>query len=323
MSIAVPPWETALLTLAAGPAHPSDTLDEEYIAEEARLDRAFDHCRLLTANHSKSFYLASRLLPFQKRRAVWALYAFCRTCDDIVDSSAVCPSITDAEARLEKWRALSLSQAPPAHEQVALAWAATRWKYSIPACYAEQLIDGVAMDFSISRYATFTDLAFYAYRVASTVGLMSMHIIGYSGNHAIPYAIKLGVAMQITNILRDIGEDWEHGRLYLPEDELDMFNITEEDIAAGKVDDRWRRFMQFQIDRNQRLYDESLPGIQLLKPDGRRSILAASMFYRSILDDIQAHDYDVFTRRAHVSNFKKLSLVPGIWFDRVNSMDCI
>jgi phytoene synthase len=141
-----------------------------------------------------------------------------------------------------------------------------------------------------------------------------MHIIGFAGSAAIPYAIKLGVALQLTNILRDVGEDWQAGRVYLPQEELAAFALTEADLAAGQVDARWRAFMQFQIERNRRLYAEAWPGIALLNRDGRFAIAAAAGLYQAILDDIEAHDYDVFNRRAQVSKWGKLSRLPGLWW---------
>jgi phytoene synthase len=149
--------------------------------------------------------------------------------------------------------------------------------------------------------------------VASTVGLIVMHIIGFQGSAALPYAIKLGVALQLTNILRDVGEDWQAGKLYLPIEELAEFGLSEADIAASCIDDRWRRFMRFQIERARTLYREAEPGIMLLDADGRFAIGAASTLYRSILEDIEAHDYDVFHRRAHVGLWGKLRRLPKAW----------
>jgi phytoene synthase len=184
----------------------------------------------------------------------------------------------------------------------------------VPVRYGEQLIDGVARDLTQSRYQTFEELAAYCYAVASTVGLMSMHVIGYAGAHAIPYAIKLGVALQLTNILRDVGEDWQAGRLYLPHEDLAQFGLQEEDIARGEVTDNWRAFMRYQIARNRLLYAEAAPGIALLDRDGRFAIGAAAGLYQGILQDIEAHDYDVFSRRAFVSKWGKLRRLPGIWW---------
>jgi len=174
-------------------------------------------------------------------------------------------------------------------------------------------MDGVARDLTQKRYETFADLATYSYGVASTVGLMSMHIIGYSGPEAIPYAIKLGLALQMTNILRDVAEDWQMGRVYLPQEELAAFGLTEAVIEEGQVTDKWRAFMRFQIDRNRRLYEEAWPGIKMLNKNGRFAITAAAGLYRAILKDIERHDYDVFTRRAHISGWGKLRLLPKLW----------
>jgi phytoene synthase len=141
-----------------------------------------------------------------------------------------------------------------------------------------------------------------------------MHITGFAGQAAIPYAIKLGLALQLTNILRDVAEDWERGRLYLPGDELSAFGLDESDLAAGVVTDKWRAFMRFQISRNRQLYAEAWPGIQMLHQDGRFAIAAAADFYRAILNDIEAHDYDVFNRRAYVGTWGKLRRLPGLWW---------
>jgi phytoene synthase len=142
---------------------------------------------------------------------------------------------------------------------------------------------------------------------------MSMHIIGYGGSEAIPYAIKLGLALQMTNILRDVAEDWQRGRVYLPQDELVAFGLTEGTIADGHVTERWRQFMRFQIERNRRLYAEAWPGIEMLNRDGRFAIAAAAGLYGAILEDIERHDYDVFSRRAHINRWGKLRRLPGLW----------
>jgi phytoene synthase len=282
--------------------------------DPTELDRAYRHCSRLTAHHSRSFYLASALLPAEKRRAMRALYAFCRVADDIVDTAGMDDRFgVDAEAALADWRRRAVRGKPSCDDPVALAWTEARRRYHIPVWYAEQLLDGVARDLKQTRYQTFDELAAYAYGVASTVGLMSMYITGFSGRQAVPYAVKLGVALQMTNILRDVGEDWRAGRVYLPAEELAAFGLSEKDLANGCVDDRWRGFMRFQIERNRRLYAEAWPGIAMLDPDGRLAIAAAADFYAAILDDIEAHDYDVFTRRAHLSAWGKLRRLPGLW----------
>ncbi len=310
MTTAAPTWEMPLIALAQEAWLTLTHAPHSQPGQNAPLiQRAYDHCQAITAEHSRSFHLASSLLPADKRRAARALYAFCRVTDDIVDRPT-----GDAETALSAWRQRSLDPNPPAHDLVAVAWADARARYHIPRRYAEQLIDGVARDLHQRRYATFADLTTYCYGVASTVGLMSMHIIGFSGPEAIPYAIKLGVALQMTNILRDVAADHANGRIYLPLDELNAHGIHPADLAAGRVTENWRAFMRFQIDRNRQLYAESWTGIALLDADGRFGIAAAADLYRAILDDIEAHDYDVFSRRAHVSAWGKLRRLPGLWW---------
>jgi phytoene synthase len=273
------------------------------------LERAYAYCDALTAAHSRSFHMASSLLPDEKKRAVRALYAFCRVTDDVVDRPT-----GDPATGLEQWREKALSAAPPSDDLVAIAWADARLRFRIPPHYAEQLMSGVARDLHQNRYETFEDLAGYSYGVASTVGLMSMHITGFSHKQAIPYAVKLGVALQVTNILRDVAEDWRNGRVYLPQQEMWAFGLSDKDLAAGVVTDRWREFMRFQVARNRQLYQEAWPGIGLLHSDGRFAIGAAAGLYGGILDDIESNGYDVFSRRAYISTSNKLVRLPAIWW---------
>lgn len=309
MQLQTQTWERSLLSLAREAWASSTTPDYRPVRDRTLLQRAYQYCEAITAEHSRSFHLASGLLPADKRRAARALYAFCRITDDVVDRPT-----SNMETSLDAWRRRALSPEPPDDDLVAIAWADARTHFSVPLRYAEQLIEGVARDIRQNRYETFDDLATYCYGVASTVGLMSMHIIGFAGFEAIPYAIKLGVALQLTNILRDVGEDWRAGRVYLPQEELADFGLGDADLAAGRVDDRWRAFMQFQIARNRQLYEEAWPGIALLELDGRFAIAAAADVYRAILGDIEANDYDVFGRRAYVTKWGKLRRLPGLWW---------
>jgi 15-cis-phytoene synthase len=281
----------------------------------ASLDAAYLHCQAITRTYSRTFYMASSLLPAPKQKAAWALYAFCRTTDDIVDLNAGNPA-----QELETWRQSVLLSSQKPTDPVLQAWNDTRTTFRIPTIYVRQLLDGVGADLTITRYQTFKELVRYCYGVASTVGLMTMHIIGFEGEEATRCAIRLGVALQLTNILRDIGEDYRKGRIYLPQDELENFGIHEEQIQAGIVDDHWRNFMHFQIERTRQLYAASLPGIRMLHSDGRFAITAAAELYRLILDDIIRHDYDVFTQRASASQWNKVRHLPGIWW-RANTQN--
>lgn len=303
-------WENQLLALAGQIHHPAARPFFSYWAGDASLQKAYKEAEVITAAHSKSFHFASGLLPEEKRSAARALYAFCRTVDDIVDEVEL---KKDRDFELNYWRNVVQTASASTEDLVAAAWADTLTRYHIPRHYALQLIDGVARDLSQTRYQTFEDLATYCYGVASTVGLMSMYIVGFKSHEAVPYAIKLGVALQMTNILRDVGEDYRNGRLYLPREELVFYGINEADIAEGRVTDSWRNFMRFQIDRTRTLYKESWEGVKMLQREGQLAIGAASVFYQGILDDIEKHDYDVFNRRASLSAWGKISRVPGLW----------
>lgn len=308
MTLTAYPWEQPLLELA-NEAHHTSASTTSLGLDAYLLEQAQSHCQALTKHHSRSFHMASQLLPPHQRQAVRALYAFCRITDDIVDHPD-----GNVNETLAEWRERALSWDPPTADLPAVAWANARSQFNIPRRYAEQLIEGVARDLHQTRYQTFDDLATYCYGVASTVGLMSMHIIGFESAEAIPYAIKLGVALQLTNILRDVAEDWKRGRFYLPLDELEAFGLSEEDLNHGRVDDRWRNFMRFQIERNRQFYREAWPGIAMLAPNGRLAIAAAAGFYRAILQDIEAHHYDNFNRRAHITQWGKIKLMPALWW---------
>lgn len=304
-------WERRLIELAyqgleATPVPPCDAV------APALLARGYRACADVIRTHSRTFLVSSALLPRRKRAAVRALYAFCRLSDDLVDGTH--PASLTA---LQAWRQRALGECPAPDDLVVLAWWDTRSRYGIPTVYAEQLLEGLARDLTQTRYATFEELSEYCYRVASTVGLMAMHIVGFSGPEAIPYAVRLGVALQLTNILRDVGEDWAMGRLYLPLKELAAHGLQEADVATfvteRRVDERWRALMHFQVERVRWLYRRALPGIAMLHRDGRFAIAAAAELYRAILDDLEAHGMDNLTRRAHVSTVGKLRRLPDIW----------
>ncbi len=303
-------WEHNLLSLAGNMPHPSTRPVFSYWAGDASLSRAYELCGKIAAHHSKSFYMASALLPEEKRSAVRALYAFCRVVDDIVDDG----SVIGREAELEYWRAVSQGLlAPRDEDSVARAWADARSRYHIPPRYALQLIDGVARDLLPVRYKSFDELATYCYGVASTVGLMSMYIVGFKSNQALPYAIKLGVALQLTNILRDVGEDFRNGRIYLPKDELKIFGINEKQLARGEINDAWRNFMRYQIARARALYAEAEKGLPYLERDGQLAVGASANFYQGILEAIESNDYDVFSKRASLTTWGKLRRIPALW----------
>jgi phytoene synthase len=280
------------------------------------IERAFELCTEITRDHSKSFYFSTGFLPAEKRKAIRAFYAFCRTTDDTVDVLAQ----SDAEARphLDAWRRAARLACAEQHNPVLAAWSLTRDAYDVPQRYIEELIDGCEMDLSVKRYETWEQLQRYCYCVASTVGLVSMHIIGVNNDddsllhHSRQPAIALGIALQLTNILRDVGEDLGRNRIYLPQEDLCRFGVSEDDLHAGVVTDRFRALMKFEVERTHALYEESMPAIGNLKPDGRVAVGAALMLYRGILDKIVANDYDVFNKRAYVGTAEKLQRMPAI-----------
>ncbi|MEP7190304.1 MAG: squalene/phytoene synthase family protein, partial [Roseiflexaceae bacterium] len=187
-------------------------------------------------------------------------------------------------------------------------WNDTLTRYAVPRTLPDELLAGIAMDLTVNRYATFDDLWLYCYRVASVVGLISMQIIGYREG-AVNYAIKLGVALQLTNILRDVGEDAQRGRVYLPHEDLERFGLCADDILNGRRDDAFRSLMRFEIERAHCLYEAAWPGIALLNPDGQLAIAAAAEIYRGILGKIHQSDYNVYQRRAYVPLARKLLLL--------------
>lgn len=310
MTIQLASWEVRLLA-RAHEAFITPTIDNDVASSSDVLESAYHYCKQITRNNSKTFYLASLQLSYHKRRAVHALYAFCRSTDDLVDETQ---DLASAEEVFANWRIRLNNVHPAAHDPVPLAWTDVQTSYRIPRGYADQLIAGVARDQVQKRYQSFNDLTEYCYGVASTVGLMAMYIIGFESQDALPYAVKLGIALQLTNILRDVGEDIQTGRLYLPLDELAQFNLTEQDVMARRNDERWQAFMQFQIARVRRLYDEAMVGIVLLNKDGRFAIGAAAELYRAILTDIEANNYDVFNRRAYIGTLGKMRRLPRIWW---------
>ncbi len=291
-------------------------------------EAAYRYCADITRQFSKSFHFSTAFLPSQTRRAIRALYAFCRLTDDLVDApgSAMGRAWGRGNAHdISEWRHQSRLPARAQRHPVLFAWADTRERYQVPQQHVEELIDGCTMDLTINRYETFEDLRLYCYRVASTVGLISMHIIGLQDNSATSVerartaAIELGIALQLTNILRDVGEDLAMGRIYLPQEDLERFAYTEADLHNKVIDDRFKSLMRFEIDRANKLYEANLHGIAHLKPEGRLAVGAALLLYRAILTRIVDNQFNVFHKRASLSMIDKVAMVPSI-YRRVSSL---
>jgi 15-cis-phytoene synthase len=290
----------------------------------ASVDESYELCRQVTASYAKNFYLGTQLMPETKRRAIWAIYVWCRRTDELVDgpgSDATTPETLDLwEKRLE-----SVFAGHP-HDDYDVALVDTLARFPIDIQPFREMIAGQQMDLYRSRYETFEELNLYCYRVAGTVGLMSMSVMGvdeansaanwnWHWGNKIPKeeAISLGIAKQLTNILRDVGEDARRGRIYIPLEDLALFNYTEADLFNGVIDNRWRELMRFQIQRARKLYASAEPGIKVLSPDIRWTVWAATMLYSRILNAIERNQYDVFQKRAYVTNFQKLQCLPAAW----------
>lgn len=300
-----------------------DELAHHCLAEAHKPDTAmlwaYEACSEVIRRHSKSFYFSAKLLPTGKREGIMALYAFCRLSDDIVDTAhtyrAGNSAIDGMKAllSLNSWAHATAQPAPKSDHPVVVAWADTRNRFEIPQTLADELLAGIRMDLTIDRYETWDDLWLYCYRVASTVGLMSMYITGAETMDAVPYAVQLGVALQLTNILRDVGEDARSGRIYLPAEDMERFGYTEDMLLSGVINDSFVKLMDFEIARARALYRSSWPGIKMLPRDSRLAVSAAGALYKGILNKIEEAKYDVFTRRAHLTMGEKLRALPGLW----------
>lgn len=288
----------------------------------ASTEDAYELCRQITAKYAKTFYPSTLLMSKPKRRAIWAIYAWCRLTDELVDGSEAGITTPETLDRWEQQLESVFAGEPVDDPDVALVDALQRFSIDIEPF--RDMIAGQRMDLYRSRYKTFEELHLYCYRVAGTVGLMSTSVMGVdTKQYVTPWnqdayvptqqAIALGIASQLTNILRDVGEDSRRGRIYLPLDELALFNYTEQDLINGVVDERWRELMRFQIQRARKFYREAEKGISYLSPEVRWPVWAALMLYSQILDVIEQNDYDVFTKRAYVPTPRKLLSLPVAW----------
>jgi len=271
---------------------------------------AYQTCREITRIASKTFYLASLFLAGEKRRAVWAVYAFCRTADDVVDRTAPAADRIAALDDLER-KLLAMSRGR-ANEPIFIAYADAAKRFSIPLEPALALLRGARMDITIRRYATYEELCEYCYLVASTVGLLVSPILGTTSEEALPFGVTLGRAMQLTNILRDVGEDALMGRIYLPAEDLRRFGYAENRVFEQVVDENFIALMQFQISRVRELYLEAEPGIAMLSPESRYTVRLALSLYRRILSAIELNGYNVFSRRAYVPLRAKIVTALGV-----------
>lgn len=287
-------------------------------------------CARITMAHARTFSLASKLLPAHKRRAAYALYAFCRVADDLVDQAdhgeldALRTQLTAYRDELQA--ALDGRPSGPIFRE--LAWV-TRAHDVSPAPLFE-LLDGVARDLEAHRYASWAELEQYCEGVASSVGEMCTYVFGVPAGpafrtQAIRYARTLGTAMQLTNILRDVGEDAQRGRCYLPADDLARFGLTPDEVLAASPSlvrkDGWRQLMAFEVRRARALYDAAMPGIALLEPDAQRCAAACATGYAGILSAIEAQQYDTITTRARIGRLARVGILWNAWRYRAPAPD--
>jgi 15-cis-phytoene synthase len=278
------------------------------------------HCRQIVRTHARTFWLASHFLGMEKRRSAFALYAFCRVADDLVDLAGPRDG-GETTRRLSELRSQlddALAGRPSSPVFRELHRAVTR--HNVPAVVLHELLDGVASDCAPTRYASWPELYRYCEAVASTVGEMCTHVFGVDGDErvrtrALAHARTLGVAMQLTNILRDVGEDARNGRCYLPDEDLARFGLSRDEVLAGVTagDSRWRRLMCFEIARARALYESASPGIALLAPDSRRCTTACAAGYAGILDAIEANGYDTFGVRARLGARARAAVLWNVW----------
>ncbi|PZC47469.1 MAG: phytoene synthase [Chloroflexi bacterium] len=273
---------------------------------------AYRYCRNLTREQAKNFYFAFITLPPKQRSAIYASYAFCRLCDDITDGSDL--SIEQQAHALEGLRS-DLGAAYEGHSSgpVFPAVMDSARTFDIPREYLDDIVRGVQVDLIKRRYQTFEELREYCYGVASTVGLVCIQIFGYKDPAAREYAIDLGLAMQLTNILRDLQEDAQRDRVYLPQDELTRFGYSDEDLINGVTNDRFRDLMAFQAGRARSLFLNGRKLLPLLPIRSRACVSVLEGLYSRILDRIEARNYDVFSERVGLSTPSKLALTLRLW----------
>ncbi len=286
------------------------------------LSEAYEACRKETAQWAKTFYLGTMLLPPLKRRAIWAIYVWCRRTDELMDSpEAQKLSVSELSDRLDQWEEKTRKNFDGHVEDgLGAVMADTISRFPQPIKPYLDMIEGQRMDLHMHRYATFEDLKLYCYRVAGTVGLMTQGVMGLDPAYTTaPWstspdpsdaAIALGIANQLTNILRDVGEDRARGRIYIPQEDLERFSYSEAELMAGEINSHWKELMAFQLRRAREWFARSEAGVRWLSADARWPVWTSLMLYRGILDAIERLDYDVFNNRAYVRNWAKILNLP-------------
>jgi len=269
------------------------------------LEQSYEHCRAVAKARARNFYYSFILLPPEKKNAMCAMYAFMRYCDDLSDEPGA------NRLAIEGWRN-ALTDALAGHLNDNPVWPAfldSVARYSIPHEYFYDMIEGVASDLEPHTVETFDDLYRYCYRVASVVGLTTIHIFGFTSPEALPLAEKCGIAFQLTNILRDVREDAGLGRVYLPAEDLARFGVTVEDLQNARRTEQFGRLMEFETGRARDYYRQSAPLLQLIEPQSRPSLWALIAIYSRLLDHLAEAQYDVLTRRISLTSLEKSWIV--------------
>lgn len=287
-----------------------------------KLNVSYQHCKNITRTYAKTFYFTSHFLPEEKKNSAYAVYAFCRYIDDLIDKRIEVVGNRklepeDLQIAISKWRndLKSVYNGEYIDHPIMIAWKNTLMRYNIPESLPNELIDGVILDLTVKRYDDFNSLSEYCYKVASVVGLMTMEIFGYENfDESRDYAIDMGIAMQLTNILRDVKEDAMKNRIYIPLSDLKAFNYSEEKLLRFEFNNEFKELMKFQIERANIYYERADNGIKLLRKDTRMTVELMSKNYRKILNEIKLMDFDVYSKRAIVPFYKKFFEVPQILY---------
>nr|QCI61142.1 Phytoene synthase [Crocus sativus] len=286
------------------------------------LEEGYRRCRGVCEEYAKTFYLGTQLMTEERQRAIWAIYVWCRRTDELVDGPN---SVHTNKVVLDRWqeRLEDIFQGRP-YDMFDAALTDTIFKFPIDIKPFKDMIEGMRMDTNKWRYLSFQELYLYCYYVAGTVSLMSVPVMGIAPESHTPIhrvyeaAVDLGIGMQLTNILRDVGEDASRNRIYLPQDELAQFGLSDEDIFSRKVTSRWREFMTEQISRARLYFDQAEEGASQLNEASRWPVWASLLLYREILDSIEDNDYDNLTKRAYVGRAKKFLMLPWGFAKAVN-----
>ncbi len=273
------------------------------------LEEAYAHCGAIARAEARNFYYGFVLLPPERRAGIYAAYAFSRRADDAVDEEGTTEGRLAAVAALRDELDLCARGAPPASDPVLVALTDAMRRFAIPRRHLDALVDGIEMDLSVTRYEDWPALETYCDRVAGAVGLVSLHVFGFRDARAPVYAERLGVGLQVVNIMRDVAEDAGRGRIYLPAGEMAEHGVDEDDVMEGRATPGFRALMAAQGARAHRLIDEGERLLPLLDRRARMCVSMLSGLYREILGTIEERGYDVFDGRASLSTPRKLSLM--------------